>query len=227
MKVRAAVLTYKPAENDRLDSLAATVASLQEVDELWVVDNGSGPDEVAAITDRLGFAPFTHHGPNHNCAHGTNWQARILAGASKPGDLCVLSDDDMEWRPGWRSVLEDWWRRCPGDVILTGCHLEPVYPWNEVQGRDDFPALYRRSTGAASWSYRRRSHETIFPIPERHQGTGDVPACHRLIDAGFKIAQLDLADHVGAVSTWGNRTGEMFPGASVDPVRALLAGDVA
>lgn len=224
MKVRAAVLTYRPAHFDRLELLAATVDSLKEADELWVVDNGSGADEVQAITDRLGFAPVTHHSTNHNCAHGTNWQARILAGASRPGDLCVLSDDDIAWRPGWRATLEDWWRKCPGDVILTGCHLEPEYEWNGIVGRDEFPALYRRSTGAATWTYRRRSHELIFPIPERHQGTGDVPACHSLTDGAFRIAQLDLADHAGATSTWGNRTTEMFPDASVDPVLEVLYG---
>lgn len=223
MRLLAAILTYRPEATGRLELLADTFHSLSaEADAVWVVDNGSGPDEVAAITARLGVSPWSHDGPVHTCGHGTNLQARILAGAARPGDICVLSDDDMTWRPGWGKALREWWEVASPSVVLTGCHLEPAYQWNGIEDIDP-PALYRASTGAASWSYRSASHNDIFPIPEKLQGTGDVPACARIVNNGGRIAQLDLAEHVGAESTWGNRTVEMF-GWDVGPVRALLNG---
>lgn len=223
-RVLAAILTYRPHTTDRLGLLKDTVDTLAaEADAVWVVDNGSGPDELAAMTDVLGFTPWTHDHPIHTCGHGSNLQARILAGAARPGDLCVLSDDDMAWRSGWRGRLVEWWSRAGADVVITGCHVEPIYGWNTIEGRDDFPALYRASTGAASWTYRAESHGLIFPIPERSQGTGDVPACRRVRRSG-RIAQLDLAEHVGRTSTWGNKTNEMF-GADNASVLAALAGE--
>lgn len=229
MNVRAAILTYKPEATGRLKQLVSTWAGLfVEANEVWIVDNGSGADEVAAIHDAFmegvghRVNVWTHSDKLHTSGHGTNLQARILAGLSQPGDICVLSDDDMAWRPRWRDTLQKWWEEAPADVILTGCHLEPPYPWSPVEGRHDFPALYRGSTGAASWSYRAESHSLIFPIPERVQGTGDVPACTRLRSSGRRIAQLDLADHVGQASTWGNRTASMYPDLTPAPVRDLL-----
>jgi GT2 family glycosyltransferase len=225
--VYAAVLTYKPVTHDRLALLVETVNTLaREADAVFVVDNGSGPDELAVITEALGAEPFTHDGPLHTSGHGTNLQARILVGAAQPDDICVLSDDDMVWQRGWRKTLAAWWRNAPDRLVLTGCHLEADYPWNTIRGRVEFggvPGLLRDSTGAASWSFRARDVASIFPIPERVQGTGDVPACKAILNRGLLIGQLDLAEHVGG-STWGNRTVEKF-GCDVDPVRAMLEGD--
>lgn len=224
MRVLAAILTHRPAATGRLELLAQTFDSLRtEADAVWIVDNNSGPDEVAAITGRLGVAPWTHTGPVTTCGHGTNLQARILAGAAKPGDICVHSDDDMAWKPGWRESLVSWWQRNnAADVILTGCHIEPQYGWNTIEGVDSHPALFRASTGAASWSYRAEDAHLIFPIPEKLQGTGDVPACAKVRQFG-RIAQLDLAEHVGETSTWGNRTVEMF-GWDTAPALEILRG---
>ena len=229
--IRAAILTYRPKATNRLRLLRSTFLSLiDEADAVWVVDNGSGPDEVDAITDTLGLPPWTHSGDLHTCGYGTNLQARILAGADcAPDDICVLSDDDMIWRPGWADQLAAWWAAAPADVVLTGCHLEPAYPWNTIAGavtHGGVDGLVRASTGAASWSYRAMSHDRIFPIPQRHNGTGDVPACQRIIDGGGTICQLDIAEHVGLESTWGNRTVEMH-GWDVDPVRRLMREAVA
>lgn len=222
MRMLAAILTYRPQAAGRLGLLADTYRQLAaEADAVWIVDNGSGPDEVNAITATVGAGVFSHDGPLHTCGFGTNLQARVLAGAAQPDDICVLSDDDMHWRPGWRNQLAAWWTTAPADVVLTGCHLEPEFAWNKITGTIG-AALVRESTGAASWSYRAQDHATIFPIPQAIQGTGDVPACQRLTASGWRIAQLDLADHVGVESTWGNRTVEMF-GWDVDSVRARLA----
>lgn len=223
--ILAAVLTYCPEATGRLHQLHEAYLSLRrEADFVWVVDNGSGEAEVEAITKALHARPWSHSDPIHTCGHGTNLQARILAGAANPGDLCVLSDDDMVWRPGWAQRLRNWWAVADSDVILTGCHIEPEYQWNTIAGRNEFPALYRESTGAASWTYRAESHDLIFPIPERSNGTGDVPACERVRRRG-RIAQLDLAEHRGETSTWGNRTVTMF-GDDTSSAFAKLRGEV-
>jgi len=224
----AAVLTYRPQATGRLEMLAESVDSLAaEADLVFVVDNGSGVDEVAAITEALGVPPWTHGDDLHTCGHGTNLQGRVLAGAvSSPSDICVLSDDDMVWRPGWAAKLSAWWSDAPAEVVLTGCHLEPLFPWNTPAGVVTYggvDGLVRMSTGAASWSYRAMSHSRLFPIPERSNGTGDVPACRKVVDQGGAICQIDLADHVGEESTWGNRTVELY-GWDVAATRALMAG---
>lgn len=223
MKVAAAVLTYRAVSFDRVELLEQTLDSLDSVDELYLIDNNSD-DGTAELVKEMGG--FTHHLPLHTSGHGTNLCARVLA--STDADICVLSDDDMLWRDGWRDQLERWWGEAPDDVALTGCHLEPMFHWNEISGTVAFgavPGLVRASTGAASWSYRPRHFDAIFGpsgIPQQVQGHGDVPACDRLIDRGYRICQIDLADHAGHNhSTWGNITVDKY-GWDVDTVRTML-----
>lgn len=220
MKVAAAVLTYEPVTNGRLTLLQAAMASLLEADAVYLIHNGHGnTDELRERWPNLVANPDQ----NTTCGHGTNLCARVLAGTD--ADLCVHSDDDILWRPGWRAQLEDWWVNAPDTVALTGCHLEPDYPWNTILGTatyGDTTGLIRNSTGAGTWTYRAADRAAIFPIPQRTQGVGDVPACHRLIRNRRLIGQLDLADHVGETSTWGNRTVELH-GTDIEPVRQLLA----
>jgi glycosyltransferase involved in cell wall biosynthesis len=223
VKIAAAVLTFQAVTHDRVDLLLDTLDSLDEADELLVVDNGSTDGSQDLVHDLGGYvndAPLTTSG------HGTNLQARLLAATD--ADICVLSDDDMHWRPGWSDRLRSWWADAPDDVALTGCHIEPLFPWNKVHGtitRGGIPALVRASTGAASWSYRARHYDDIFGpagIPQQVQGHGDVPACDRIHDRGFRICQIDLADHRGHErSTWGNRTIERY-GWDVQPAIDLL-----
>lgn len=223
MKVAAAVLTYRAVTHDRVDLMLDTLDSLDEADAVYLVDNGSD-DASADLVRELGG--HVHAGALHTSGHGTNLCARILA--STDADICVLSDDDMIWRPGWRDQLEAWWSSAPDDIALTGCHIEPLFHWNEVDGvvaHGGIPALVRHSTGAASWSYRASSYETIFGpsgIPQQIQGHGDVPACDRVRERGFRICQIDLAEHVGNDrSTWGNMTVERY-GWDVGAARELL-----
>lgn len=198
-----------------------TVSSLRAPGvSVYLVDNSSD-DGSAEIVASLGG--FCSTDGISTCGHGTNLAARVALGAHV--DLCVLSDDDMEWRDGWAADLCSWWQATPPELVLTGCHLEPEFPWNPIVGTGSFGGIrgvFRGSTGAASWSFRPTDWPKIGPIPEKRQGWGDVPACDRVIDRGYRIAQLDLADHAGAgQSSWGNRTEELY-GWDVHPVRALL-----
>lgn len=218
MRVVACVLTFNPTRHDRLALLRETVTSLSEADEVRVVDNGSTDG-----TDFTGL-PVKHRNTSGltTSGMGTNLCARVCLGAD--ADLCVLSDDDMWWRPGWRSKLEAWWNDVPADVALTGCHLEADYPWNTRTGQIDcggVTGLLRASTGAASWTFRAADWPIIGPIPQQVQGFGDVPACDRLHERGYRIAQIDLAEHRGDTSTWGNQTYAKY-GDDLSQVRELI-----
>jgi glycosyltransferase involved in cell wall biosynthesis len=220
MIVRAAVLTYRAVATGRLDLLIQTVRSLAEADSVHIVDNGSD-DGSAELVESWGG--YTSSSGVTTSGHGTNLCARILAATD--ADICLLSDDDMVWRPGWRAELEAWWAGAPDDVWLTGCHLEPDYPWNARSGVlvvGERTGIVRASTGAASWTYRRARHADIFPIPQQVQGWGDVPACDKIDERGGRICQIDLADHAGhGRSTWGNQTEAKY-GHDLEPVRKLV-----
>lgn len=219
--ISAAVLTWNPVKHSRVLLLADTVASLQaEAHRVRLVDNGSmppvpyeyWPHETIVYNDTW----------NTTSGYGT-WLAMQTAAADHDG-ICVVSDDDMYWRPGWAQRLADWWAEAPDNVLLTGCHLEPEYHWNTITAHG--PGwLERESTGAASWSFRStdlpRLHELIRPIPITRQGVWDVPVCQTIRRHGYRIAQLDLADHVGEQSTWGNGTVNTY-GWDIGPVREMI-----
>jgi hypothetical protein len=224
MKVVAAVLTFNALSTGRDVLLRRCARSLGDADEVLIVDNASTDGESDAWVRSLGG--WVNPGTNHNCARGTNLCA--AAAVNRDADLVVLSDDDMHWRTGWRRTLEAFWTVAWDDFWLAGCHLEPEYPWNQIEGVADVggvPALVRSSTGAASWTFPAVRWAQIGPISDQMQGVGDVPACQSIINRGGRIAQLDLADHLGEVSTWGNKTGSMY-GTDLAPVRDLLARGV-
>ena len=221
MKITAAVLTYRPKTNLRLADLELACESLSEADEVFVADNGSDDGSVELI--KKDWPVVTHSHRIHTSGFGTNFAARHAV-ATK-ADLVLVFDDDMYIRPGWREKLELWWRCAPLDLILTGCHLEPLFHWNRPYGVVSYGGLrglLRESTGAASWSFRAQDWARIGPIPSRVQGWGDVPACSAIREDGYQIAQVDLAEHRGhGRSTWGNGTVAKF-GWDLGPVRAML-----
>lgn len=220
----ATVLTYNLYANERADLFRAAVDSLQVPGVRVIpVDNHSTDGTADLVRDMGGWCSTDRL---TTCGHGTNIAARVAIGVPDV-DLCVLSDDDMVWRNGWESRLRDWWAATPDDVILTGCHLEPEFPWNTIHDRlvcGAVPGLVRASTGAASWSFRPADWPKIGPVPDRRQGWGDVPACERVWASGYRVAQIDLADHAGhGRSSWGNRTIELH-GWDIGPVRERLGG---
>lgn len=214
MRVAAAVLTWNTVENGRVDLLRGTCESLAAECDVYVVDNGSSdgtPDVVAGlVADGVAAGWVRSDWPVTTSMAGTAWCAKVLAGVDP--DIRVHSDDDVLWRPGWRKSLHRWWKGAPEDVALTGCHLERDYSWNVDLGpAETFGGVtgrWRASTGAATWSYRREHFGVLFPdrqVPVQRQGVGDVPTCERLNHGGWRVFQLDLAEHMAEYeSTWGN-----------------------
>ena len=220
MKIAACVLTYNAISTNRVDPLKDTLRSLAECGRVFLFDNGSTDGTADLVASYGGLLNKTKL---HTSGHGTNMCARILAATD--ADLCVISDDDMFWDIGWRDKLDAWWSEAPTDIWVTGGHMEPIYPWNEITGQVEYggvKGLLRTSTGAASWTYRRESTDLIFPIPQQVQGWGDVPACDKIDEAGGKVAQISIATHAGhGRSTWGNKTEQKY-GHDLAPVLALV-----
>lgn len=212
MRVGAAVLTHNPIANDRMPLLGSAYGSLKSgADRVVVVDNGS--------TDGFAGGDWRNDGPNTTCGYGTYSCLRVVAGLDV--DLCVVSDDDMFWTAAWATSLAEFWSAAPDDVLLAGGHLEPEFFWNTIEAAEP-GVLWRASTGAASWTFRRRDYDTLIKFAQSVdmgiQGVWDVPVCQRIRRAGYRIAQLDLAEHQGRTSTWGNRTVDVH-GWELGPVR--------
>lgn len=228
MRIVAAVLTRNQYEHDRRDLFEQTIDSLAaERISTFVVDNGStdGTDRLVAAGDE--WIPYLSTGPNTTCGFGTWTCCRLLAGTD--ADLCVVSDDDMVWQAGFADRLAAWWDDAPDELVLTGGHLEPEFPWNQIGTTvryGNIAGVLRDSTGAASWTWPRRHYgrlaQAARQVPIDRQGQWDVPVCNRLVRAGWTIGQTDLADHAGqGRSSWGNRT-ELLYGWDVDQVRERL-----
>lgn len=228
MRVAAAILTRNVHEHDRRDLFERTVDSLKSAGvELYVIDNHSddGTDEL--VRSAVDWTPWCSRADNTTSGFGTWLCCRVLAGTG--AHVCVVSDDDMEWDAGFTAPLTDWWTHAPKDLLVTGGHLEPEFHWNAIQERvqyGDTIGLIRASSGAASWTFRSNDYDTLSTIatkfPMTRQGVWDVPVCDGIRASGYRIGQLDLAEHIGqGRSSWGNGTESMY-GWDVDPVRASL-----
>lgn len=224
------VLTRNQYEWGRRDLFERTVTSLGEVDELVVVDNHSDDGTAQLVADgasRGEWLPYLSSDSNTTSGFGTATAMRVAKG--RAADLCVVSDDDMEWKPGFRAVLEDWWGHSPSELVLTGGHLEPEFRWNRITDVVTYgttKGLLRASTGAASWTFLSERYgqlsSALRAIPQGIQGVWDVPVCQHLRTFDWTIGQVDVAEHIGqGRSSWGNGTEQLF-GWDVEPVRAQL-----
>lgn len=213
MRVAVAVLTY-----NRFDLLYRTLASLRRSGHpfaLHLLDGGSTDplqrEFVLANGGRL--AQIATVGESVNVA--VNWALE-----SKP-DLILFTADDYEYRAGWLAALVRFWEAVSPDVALVSCNLEPEYSWNTVQdvidaGEVRTPrgtyhtgrALVRSTLPGSNWSFRASMWPQIGPL-EHRTGGEDLAVCRRLWGQGYRLAALDLAEHIGegdGLSAWGNES---------------------
>lgn len=229
MKITAGVLTWNPIDNDRLALLDKTVASLAGVDRLVVFNNGS-TDGFTAVdhefpvdVETIDVPTLPGFPPGNTCGYGMNKIAATL-----DADILILSNDDILWDASAIPTLRAVWKEAPEDIAIISGLLEPTFalpnqePWNqphetlEVAGHK---LLVRKSVPGGAWTIRGELKPLIFPV-STFPGVDDVPACHELNKLGFKVAALDLVEHGGAASTWGNASYERLIHTPLDAVKA-------
>jgi glycosyltransferase involved in cell wall biosynthesis len=203
VKVAAGILTFNQFSTGRHELFERTFESLvADVDGLYVIDNNSD-DETSAYVEGMGGTVLRD--PLNSCGHGMNRVLSLLGGSG--ADLCLFSNDDILWRPGAVAALRDFWAAAPDDVLICSGLQQDVFPWStprEAITCGGQRALVRDSVPGGAWTLRAKDWPKIRPVPEA-SGWDDVPTCDRLRRKGYRVAALDLAEHLGEdLSTWGN-----------------------
>lgn len=202
-----AVLTF-----NRFHLLRQTLASMDAEPgysfRRVLVDGGSSDDQqrawVAHQPDSFVFENKVSVG------HSMNTAIDLAAGTG--ADILVFSADDYLYRPGWAARLLAFWQAAPSWVGLASLNWEPSYPWNTVL--EDLViggerTLLRATAPGSSWSFPARHWRQIIGPLEDRTGGEDLAVCQDLQARGYKLAALDLTEHIGErESAWGNRSWE-------------------
>lgn len=215
VRVAIAVRTWNVIATGRHECFMATLESLREAGhpfELALVDNGS-TDGTAKLVAEQGGHLAARVGMRNQAGYGmTAAIERALVG--RP-DLVVFSDDDVAWHPGFLRRLVAFWAFAPHDLALLSGFLEPRWWWNTIRGAIEcgpVRAIVRETAPGGAWTFPAANWRWIAPLDPGM--IADAEACHRLRGSGFRLAQADLATHIGAGhSTWGNETP---PGAPLE-----------
>jgi N-acetylglucosaminyl-diphospho-decaprenol L-rhamnosyltransferase len=113
---------------DCLESLAGEAAALTGL-RVVVVENGSGDDSAARITDAIArrgwgdWASFVDAGGNLGFAGGNNVALRCALASDRPPALIWLLNPDTVVRPGAAAALVDYLQQHP-EVGIVGSRLE-------------------------------------------------------------------------------------------------------
>lgn len=200
MKITVGVLSYK-----RKELLIRTLTSLYQSGlDVVLYDNGSN-DGAEQIVRELGGEVNT--GANQSTGHGMN-KVIEMALATNP-DVVLFSADDFVYDAGFEKKLVEFWQNAPEDIKLASCYLEPSWDWNNVSEVGDAGNVHyaiRDTLPGSNWMFRVIDKDLILPIAEKTGGE-DLEICNRLTKQGYKLAALDLVDHIGETqSAWGNQS---------------------
>lgn len=173
---------------------------------LCVMDNGSMDEQ----TQELIVQARPDHRVYRNAVPvGQAWNELVSMCMAWAPDLIVLTADDYQYIDDWLDRLVAWWEEAPPDVAITSMNWEPMYPWNGIVERVTYGkqnGLIRQTVPGSSWSFRSSMWAQIGPL-EPVTGGEDGQACRKLTAAGFRLAALDLSDHIGErQSAWGNNS---------------------
>lgn len=204
MNLAVAVLTY-----NRLHLLRRTLASMDggavHPFDRVVVDGGSqDPRQRAFVAEQAHFYQFPE-----KVTVGASMNKAIELALGFGPEIVVFSADDYFYKVGWQSVLMRFWWAAPADIALATLNWEPSYAWNAVEADQmigGVRALIRASAPGSSWSFRAADWRTIGPVADRTGGE-DLEVCARLRANGYRLAALDLTEHIGErESAWGNQS---------------------
>lgn len=206
MKVAIGLLCFDVFRTRRDQMLLGTLRTLAASDypyTLHVVTNGSTDGTEQVVRDLGGIVD------NTNSAIWFGMRTAIDACTASGADLVVFSADDLAYHPGWLNRLVQFWQAAPTDVKLATQFLEDCWDWNAISAAAEYGGqrcLFRDSVPGCSWSFRAKDWPFIGPLPEHTPGE-DLEVCQRLRHAGYRLAALDLAEHVGdRHSAWGNQS---------------------
>lgn len=205
MNVAVAVLTF-----NRLHLLKRTLTSMNAAPghpfRRVVVDGGSDSPEQRAFVASL---PGSYQFPSKVSVGRSMNMAIDLAEATKP-EIIVFSADDYEYRPDWLAKLVRFWKAAPNDIGLATLNWEPDYAWNTVLDHTVIGAqqvLIRNTVPGSSWSFRAKDWKWIIGPMEDRTGGEDLTVCRSLQASGYRLAALDLTNHIGErESAWGNQS---------------------
>ena len=224
MKVGVGVVTYNAISTMRLQLLERTLVSIEATFkgcDWFLFDNGydgswqtiqpqykewcwtaHNAEYVGANPGSVNMTP----GCGRNNLFELMRRQRYGRDSRRGYDLYVMSDDDMVWKPGALERLVAFWSDAPDDLMGLCGLLEDDYPWNTPRGlivSGGERALWRDSAPGAAWTVSRATADEVFPVAE--QFGYDHRRSEELKLLQLKVAQMDLAEHIGwEASTHGN-----------------------
>jgi len=218
--ITVGVLTHNAYAFQRFELLEQTLRSIVVAfpdARVCVLDNGStdgtaeyvvgvhGAGSLLAGRRAIYTKAYVAEDGVHTPGRGHNQLMAMMRGRGEPGVL-VVSEDDMLWRLGAADILRRFWAEAPEDLVICSGLLEPDFPWStprEVVEAGGVRVLVRDATPHAAWTMRARHVDIVHPVSD---GFGqDHEACVRLLRDGYRVAQVDLAEHMGwGVSCHGN-----------------------
>ena len=219
MDFTVAITTFNPMASLRTEMLRTTVQSVDLAfprAKKLLLDNGSSDlsmylyEELMEVYPQWGLLFNMASDGNTTPGRGRNvimQHVREQLGDPADGHVVVFSDDDMRWHTFAQETIESFWSQAPKDVAILGGLLEPEYRHNtprETIEHGGVRALVRDSTPGASWSFLYQEwHRAIGPVIDDFGY--DTRCCEKLKKKGLKVAQMELAEHIGyGVSTHGN-----------------------
>lgn len=130
--------------------------SMSEADEIYVLDTGSDDDTVKLLKDR---------GVNVIVKEIKPWRFDVarnesLAMVSDDADICVCTDLDEVFKPGWRALVEDAWKEGTN-------RLKYVFNWSLDE--DDRPLI----SFYGEKIHSRHSYKWTHPVHEILQYDGE------------------------------------------------------
>jgi hypothetical protein len=222
VKITVGVLVFNPMATLRMQLVERTLKSLRKAfpdasklacDNVSTDGSQQWFKKVALCKGFVAYLPTAGDSEGTNRTPGAG-RLRIMksrmveVGIEELGtELVVLSDDDMDWKPGADKRLREAWAHAPDDVKIISGLLEPVWHWNTPReaiqcGKER--TLVRDSCPGAAWTFRAKDWRLIRDHVVADFGY-DYKACVALRENGYRVAQMDLAEHIGwGASTHGN-----------------------
>lgn len=179
----------------------------------WHLADAMSSPAPGNFTPGAGRARLFHHMFAHETGNTTKDRAPFW----------VWSDDDMVWSEGSEAKLLRFWSAArSSDIAIVAGLLEPVWHWNtprEAVEHGGVRVLVRDSAPGAAWTFGNPRFIDLGcgHTPELWRFGYDYESCRILRERGVKVAQIDLAEHVGwGFSTHGNDANEHVDGRPLD-----------